>query len=55
MSAELIVGWLESWGQLDLAGAGALALLFVGAAFGPVPRAFLLLGQALHSVSSRRW
>jgi uncharacterized membrane protein YdjX (TVP38/TMEM64 family) len=44
MSSELIVHWLESWGQLNLAAAGALAAVFVIAAFVPVPRTLLVLG-----------
>jgi uncharacterized membrane protein YdjX (TVP38/TMEM64 family) len=44
MSAELIVRWLESWGQLDVGAVSALAVVFILAAFVPVPRTFLLLG-----------
>jgi uncharacterized membrane protein YdjX (TVP38/TMEM64 family) len=44
MTSEAIVRWLESFGQLDLGAASALAALFVLAAFVPVPRTFLVLG-----------
>jgi uncharacterized membrane protein YdjX (TVP38/TMEM64 family) len=44
MTSEAVVRWLESYGQLDLGAAAALAVLFVLAAFVPVPRTFLVLG-----------
>lgn len=44
MNSEVIVRWLESFGQLDAAAAAVLAALFVVAAFLPIPRTFLVLG-----------
>jgi uncharacterized membrane protein YdjX (TVP38/TMEM64 family) len=44
MTSEVIVRWLESFGQLDLGAAAVLAALFIVAAFVPMPRTFLVLG-----------
>ncbi|QDM28148.1 TVP38/TMEM64 family protein [Tardiphaga sp. vice304] len=45
MNSEVIVRWLESFGQLDAAAAAVLAAVFVVAAFVPMPRTFLVLGS----------
>ena len=44
MSSEMIVRWLEGWGQLNVHTASALALAFVVAAFIPVPRTLVVVG-----------
>lgn len=44
MSVDLLMRWLADWGQLDAAAAGVLALVFVVAAFIPIPRTVLVLG-----------
>ena len=44
MLSEMIVRWLESLGQLNVQTAGVLALVFVVAAFIPVPRTIVVVG-----------
>ena len=44
MSSEMIVRWLEGWGQLNVHTAGALMLVFIVAAFVPVPRTLIVVG-----------
>lgn len=44
MTSETIVRWLESFGQLNAGAAAVLAVVFVGAAFMPMPRTLLVLG-----------
>lgn len=53
MSSELILHWLESWGQLTGGAVWALAAMFVVAAFIPVPRTILVVGAgAVFGMSS---
>ena len=44
ISSEAVIGWLESFGQLDARAIAALAVVFTVGAFLPMPRTILLLG-----------
>ena len=47
MIADITIGWLRSWTELNLVSSAALALVFIGAGFVFVPRSLFLVSAGM--------